>query len=505
MAADANDNMGLKISMIVFVLLWLVFTVMWYMTYKEVDQHQSTSKAATDKLRESDAALKRYQNEVELLKNKIGHKYEKVGAEGSSDANEVLGAMNIDIKNYGGNVAQGTYKATILELRTQFDKIAAQKAQLEKTNTSQEKLIQALRNTYQQQVVKHQGAVNEAEKTLEGQIEKSEELLANKDKELTDLSRNLGDTTLRLDESKEAFNSMKNQKDSDINSLEQTNDFLQERLDKVTDVSFEKADGNVLWVDNASGLAWINLGTEDKLPKNTTFSVYEKLNRGVARSDKDVKGTIEITRVLGAHIAEARITSSKLGRPISPEDVIYTPIWQPGRKEFFTLVGKIDLDNDGQDDSDLLIDLIRSGGADMDNHVMPNGEMTGKGITVNTKFLVRGEIPNLEGLPPNSVKAEQAKAVGKHFLDLEKQARRNAVRVISLSDFLSYIGYTPRRRIFKPGAGNTYTLKAGSRSASTSDTIISRESSGQVSGAFDKSKTYSDNSSSGQTSSAFKK
>ena len=43
------------------------------------------------------------------------------------------------------------------------------------------------------------------------------------------------------------------------------------------------------------------------------------------------------------------------------------------------------------------------------------------------------------------------------------EALENGVRVVSMEDFLNYIGYDPGRRIWRPGITETWNLRSGAR------------------------------------------
>ena len=58
------------------------------------------------------------------------------------------------------------------------------------------------------------------------------------------------------------------------------------------------------------------------------------------------------------------------------------------------------------------------------------------------------------------------------------------MRVVSLGDFLSYIGYKSQRRLFVPGSDVPYKLKSGSRSAAVDETTGTHKSSGTTSEAY---------------------
>ena len=119
-----------------------------------------------------------------------------------------------------------------------------------------------------------------------------------------------------------------------VASLTVINKKLTGELDEKTRVSFEVPDGEVRWVDHLGKRVWISLGEADGLKPRTTFSVYKKSHSGVGRGTEkgqiggeDIKGAIEITRVLEPNLSEARIV----------EEDIYAPIAK-GRPDLFSVV-----------------------------------------------------------------------------------------------------------------------------------------------------------------------
>ena len=238
--------------------------------------------------------------------------------------------------------------------------------------------------------------------------------------------------------------------------------------------------------------------------------MYQKSNRGVGRDSdpatlkgpEDMKGAIEVTKVKGPHLAEARILDENYYDPIGVGDPIYTPIWSPNQKEWFAFVGKIDLDDDGRSDRELLHDVLAAAGAKIQLEVDDQGVRTGGTIDERTKFLVVGEIPTLEGLTEQKEK-DAAEEINKQRQDLKKKARDQGVRVVTLNDFLAFIGYTPRQRVFRPGDLRPYNLRNGSRSTATSETSGNRESSGQTSGIYSRSKRLGQPLGTGQTSGGY--
>ena len=99
-------------------------------------------------------------------------------------------------------------------------------------------------------------------------------------------------------------------------------------------------------------------------------------------------------------------------------------------------------------------------------------------------MVVIGRIPEIADTADPEEKANITKILERRR-DLEEAARERGVRVVSLGDFLTYIGYKPHRRLFVPGSDVPYNLKSGSASPAVGETLgSSRRSSGATSGAY---------------------
>ncbi|NIP84339.1 MAG: hypothetical protein GTO03_01770, partial [Planctomycetales bacterium] len=107
----------------------------------------------------------------------------------------------------------------------------------------------------------------------------------------------------------------------------------------------------------------------------------------------DPKGALEVVRIVGPHLAEARITEDTLVNPIIPGDRIISPIFNAGRPERFAVAGTVDLNGDGQSDLEQLLALIRRNGGIVDAYVDENGLPVGL-VTAATKFVIQGEPPD---------------------------------------------------------------------------------------------------------------
>ena len=155
-------------------------------------------------------------------------------------------------------------------------------------------------------------------------------------------------------------------------------------------------------------------------------------------------------------------------RPIAKGDPIYSPAFTPGNAEFFSIVGLVDLDGDGVSDREFLENMVRAAGAEFDNVVDDNGVQTGNGISIKTTFLVQGEIPG-EVTTGDANKDEAIKNMRRLGGELQKQARAQGVRMITLSDFRDYLGIGPPPRSWRPG-DRVIISGSGNRTATSTGT-----------------------------------
>jgi hypothetical protein len=219
-----------------------------------------------------------------------------------------------------------------------------------------------------------------------------------------------------------------NQLESQLGSMRNLNDKLSSELTQLRTESFERPDGHITWVDNRGETVYINLGSEDALQRQTSFSVYDLDENNLARTDK--KASIEVTRILGEHLAEARVVSDDVRNPIVSGDIIYSPVWEVGSPVRFALTGLMDIDNDGRSDRALIHRLIRLNGGVIDAEVDDKGDRTGE-LSVETRYLVTGSTPD------EKTSAKQATADAK----IRTEAKSLGLTEISVNRLLSDLGF----------------------------------------------------------------
>ena len=173
-------------------------------------------------------------------------------------------------------------------------------------------------------------------------------------------------------------------------NIERFNDVLKSDRKEV-DPFAQPEDGLIRWVNQRNKTVWINLGEADHLRPQVTFSIYS--------SDEDDalgavrKASIEVTRILSAKMAEARITDDVATNPVMEGDKIYSQVWSPGRQVGFAITGIIDMNGDGRNDLDRLKSVIALNNGKVDAVPgLPTARLKAR-LSVDTRYLILGDLP----------------------------------------------------------------------------------------------------------------
>lgn len=475
-------------AFIVTLVLFLGVGLGWFLEARDkAERLAAQDKAKTDAATATKAATAALE-QVEALKKASGHNFEDVGAADPGKPNTVMNAITTEINTAAPDVAEKTYTATIAKITTDIKAVTSERDDLRKKLDDLQDAFNALEDKYKLAKKEEEDARAAAERDLMASITSKSEELAKKDADIDELKKAYTEAQASADAEREAAEKREKELTNKNKSLRAQNQKLSDRLLDIERTSFEQPDGFIHLVDNNSHTVFISVGEADRLPVRTTFSVYDKNVPGVARSVKDIKGQIEVMRLVGPRMAEARIVdpNSSLLNPIAPGDVIYSPLWSPGRSEKFAVIGTFDLDGDGTHDRELLHEYVRTAMAEIAVEVDGLGNRKGPEITEEIKFLVVGTMPKLEDAS-DVEEQKQIERVNEQYTKLVEEARSHGVQIKSKNDFLAYCGYRPNNRLYRPGEDSKFNLRSGARSASTDESSAtirsSRVSSGQTSAA----------------------
>lgn len=206
-------------------------------------------------------------------------------------------------------------------------------------------------------------------------------------------------------------------------------------------------DARLTNVDRENGTVWLNIGEQQNVKPQITFSVYDKSQSRLVHNPAIVKARIEVVETR-ENSSIARIVEET--DPIEVGDIVDSPAWKARGSEHFALSGISDLNSDGvADDRDrtTLMKHLNHYGAVIDVEITSEGarEPADGQLTDQTKWLVVGDVP--------------AHKVSKQHLKLVEEAREQGVRIVALQDFLTYMGWKPESRIYLPAPDRNQVIR----------------------------------------------
>ncbi|NND97553.1 MAG: hypothetical protein HKN47_09525 [Pirellulaceae bacterium] len=196
------------------------------------------------------------------------------------------------------------------------------------------------------------------------------------------------------------FTSFRKKKSDETTKLTQKADQLtntietqRQQLNRLRSDKFETTQGVVRYVMHGGNVCTINLGAADALRPGVTFGVIDADETRL--EDAKVKATLQVTKIRGQHLAEARVVARpSVESPIIEGDKIYSPFWKPGMTVKIALAGDIDIDGDGQPDNDAIRGMITAAGAEVAATIATDGSVDGN-LDASIRFLVIGESPEI--------------------------------------------------------------------------------------------------------------
>lgn len=209
-----------------------------------------------------------------------------------------------------------------------------------------------------------------------------------------------------------------------------------------------KPDGEVILVNEASGVIHINLGSEDRIYRGLTFSVYDR-SAGIPRDGKP-KAQVEVLAV-DPRISTARILSSERRNPIALGDSVANLIWDAGRENQFVVAGEFDLDRDGKID----YDGIRK----IETLVQKWGALVAQDVSADTDYVILGTEPVVPAEPTLDEQASDpmsmqryntARQMNDRYQQIRQRAESLWVPIFNYDRFLSFTGYATQ--VGNPGA-----------------------------------------------------
>lgn len=469
---------AIHFTLVFCVLLTLGLGAATWTLAVEYSQLDAALTQANELRSRADARTVEYDSEIQEMKTRLGYLQDDVGvtADGIPPQNSVLYNFYSDLQNIEGILVGQNAADALRALHAEITRLE----QINSTYTAEISRVRNITTSVQTGFGNRESVISmsqqESAARLQTLIAEHDRLVTRKQSMITQLRSE----TQREQNEKEALrdelNRVQMEIDSKVAELEQRIENLNLDLERVRQVSFERADGLIIDVDNTRQEVYINLGSADLLTEQVTFSVYIQNHNGIGRGVQDIKGAIEVTRILGPHQALARITYDDITRPIAPGDPIFSPIWQSGISEQFAFVGIVDLDGDKVSDWEILTATIEHAGSQIQFYVDDQGNFQppGADLNVQTKYLVVGRILDQSDFPGMIEMQEVASRIQKAHFDLTSETLRYGVRIVTMNEFLTYIGYQPQEYHWVPGQQRRFNFQ-GATPAPTSRDLFGQD------------------------------
>lgn len=237
-----------------------------------------------------------------------------------------------------------------------------------------------------------------------------------------------------------ALTQLKNDQDIKIKKLE---DKVASNGVKLGDLDLPK--GKIIQVDPTGNMVSINLGSFDRVKEGLTFSI-SGANAGTKSGGKP-KATIEVVRVIDAHLSRAAVTDvvDRSRDPILNGDLLYNLAWNPNFRERVAIAGLIDLHNDGRDSTPEFIAQLQKQNIDVDAYLdLKDLQIKGRGMSLQTSYLILGPTPEFDTngqIKENDARADRKKEILAKMSELRVEADRLGIEAISARRFMARIGY----------------------------------------------------------------
>ncbi len=454
----ARENQGLQIALIVFVMLTIILGVTTYLFFRQWDEADTRAKTNLANQQKSASEAANFSKELDELKHMVG-----LAKQDKADA-----SFADDMKKYGNGYPEVShfYRPLLEKMQKTIDE---GKDALAVAKTKIAKLEEDFRVREANKEPQMKTFEEERDKAKQELASEQDKLKSDRDRISQDAAK-LNAELASTRKAAEASVATREQKIKDVGKqierLRNINSKLSGDVEKLTSESFEGALGDIRWVNQRTGTVWINLGRADNLQRQVTFGVYPADASKMAGGSK--KASIEVTQILGDHLAEARVFDDKIADPIVPGDKIYTPVWVPNEKRHFALAGVMDLDHDGKNDVQTVRDIIAMNGGVVDAYIDNSGKLHGA-ITANTRYLVVGEKPTEKG----------QSSVRDAFTQIQTEAKFYGVQEVQIEDLLMRMGWKNQMNVVQFGAG----AKARDFAAKP-DGDVQKKSIGSVSEVF---------------------
>jgi len=409
----ARDDSVIRGSLIASLIFLVLSFALNFFLWKQADVASTEAAKVNERLASTNADLKKMRDQTELMKVMLGQgsmseaEFDMLKQSSSGDAEmEAIEQQYVkDMALFGADVdAQSRNYSKLPEFL--MSTIRSRNDQFRKATEDVQRIRQQadndIANARKAQQVAEQNALD-----LQKKLDSEKELFVQDRERMNQEKEKTRDSLTKLTQEYQNLNRQKLEETSMLtrkkDQLQSTIETQKYQLNQLRSDGFESTQGRIRFV--RGDIVTINLGSGDALRPGVTFGVIA--GDETRLKDAKVKATIQVTRILDEHLAEARVVARpEIKYPIITNDQIYSPFWAPGRKVKIALAGEIDIDGDGRPDNEAIKGMVQAAGAEVVAEVSSAGNVRGQ-LDATVRFLVVDDKADEreEDLDPAKVKA----------------------------------------------------------------------------------------------------
>lgn len=461
-----SESQGLQIAVILLTMCVVGLAISTWVYYQSADANMKLKESADKSAEDARTSLKKEAWKVKALGHMVGMPEftremvdNEKGSFGDPTVEQYLTKYDSAMKGHLEKLAAGEAKGYSALPSYIVGSVDERNVQLT-ASIGRENVLETEKRVIDQRETGRTATAEQGMKKAESDLATERDQF---NKEREDFKKALADLNATIATRDKQLKDLKEKSDKDFQTQQARVEALQDDLENLQTKlaesrkdgpSFEAPDGEITWVNQRQRMVWINVGHGDGLTRQTTFSVYNHDENGVSSAKR--KARIEVIEITGPHLAECRILEDELKNPILPGDKIFTPAWSPGQHLHFAINGALFIDNDKYPDNDEVRSIIELNGGEVDAELRPDGTITGKGITIQTRYLIRGKQPS-----EKDAKGGEGADSFKNWSDMTDRADKYGVEVIDVTRFLNMMGWKAQDRTTALGGKKTATRRGG--------------------------------------------
>jgi hypothetical protein len=472
-AAKAGESkQALVVTLVFFILLSIILSVLWYMGYSEADK-LAKEKTTAENAEKSAKSERDTQRNVALLyrgymgvppadKMELKVAYDdyvaKVAGKNDKDGNDkTLAELE---KKLGWNKANGLPNTDmdrkVRDLEKEKTDLQGQVAQKDEELKKRETALTTSRN-------QNKALEDEFTKKFAELKERADKELKKYEQDIQAAREGFGDSGKTIADLKEVIENLQKEhakilqgKNKEIKDLQTRVNRLEDKKPTYVASAMDQPKGKIVLMDKTGSLPYVNLGSADHVRSQLSFSIHGVGADG--RPLKDTKGSLEIINVVGEHLSQARVTDQvdPTRDPVATGDLLMNPAWDPNQQRHVAIAGIVDLSGDARRDRpadarravEAFIRTLENQNMVVDAWVdFSDNTIKGKGITRATDYLILGIVPEgrAGAVRDDDPSARQREDIQKLITKMGDDATKLGVPIIKLRDFLAMTGQRPAR------------------------------------------------------------